>query len=85
MHVGQPEVTALIGERESQVINPHQVQDRGVEIVHMHLLLRSCDLVAVVVGRSPREPWLDPRPGEERCEAPGMVIAAVIGGGERAL
>lgn len=40
VHVGETEVAALVGIGEPQVVDAQQVQDRGVEIVHVHLLMR---------------------------------------------
>ena len=50
--VGEAEVTALILERQSFVVDAQQVQQRGVEVVHVDALLD--DVVAVVV-RAPHD------------------------------
>jgi hypothetical protein len=55
MDVGEPEVAALVGKREPQVIDSHEVQDRGVEVVDVDLLVRRGDVVGVVVGGAPGE------------------------------
>jgi len=36
MHIREPELPALILEREPLVIQPEQVQHRRVEVMHMH-------------------------------------------------
>ena len=36
--VGQPEVASLVPEREPLVIDAAQVQHRGMEVMHVHLL-----------------------------------------------
>ena len=48
MHVGEPEVAALGAERESLVVEAEAVQDRGLQVVHMHLV--PCDMKAQLVG-----------------------------------
>ena len=45
VHVGQPEVAALVGVGQPQMVDAHQVQNRGVEVVHMHLLVRRHNVV----------------------------------------
>ena len=37
--VGQPEVAAAVAVGEPLVIDAHQVEDRGMEVVHMHVVL----------------------------------------------
>jgi hypothetical protein len=39
VHVGQPEIPASISIREALVVKTEQVQDRGMQIVHMHTIL----------------------------------------------
>ena len=39
VHVGEPEVAAAVAERQFLVVDPHQVQDRGVQVVHVHAVL----------------------------------------------
>ena len=51
VHVGQAEAAPLITERQTLVIDAQQMEQRGVEIVHVHRRLRRrvAQLVAVVV------------------------------------
>ena len=85
MHIGEPEVAALVGKGEAEVVHAHQVQDRGIEIMHVHLLLGRDDVVRVVVGGSPCEARLHALPGHEHCEAPWVVVTAVVGLGQGSL
>ena len=69
VHVGQPEVAAGVAIDQPRVVDPHQVQDRGVIIVHVHGVGHDVDavLVGLAVGQSsfdarrrpaaPRTPW----------------------------
>lgn len=36
MHIGQPEAAALVFERELRVVDAELVEDRGLQVVHMH-------------------------------------------------
>ena len=46
--VREPEVAARVPEYQPLVVEPHQVQQGRVEVVHVHLVLRRVE--AVVVG-----------------------------------
>ena len=48
VHVGQPEVAALVAIRQAFVVEPHQVQDRGMQIVEMDLIPDR--IISVLVG-----------------------------------
>ena len=48
MHVGQPEVAAGVAVGELRVIETEQVQNRGVEVVHVNAISR--DRGALLVG-----------------------------------
>ena len=50
VHVGQPEVAALEAVGQPRVVEAHQVQDRGLEIVDVHAVLDG--VIAEVVGRA---------------------------------
>ena len=50
MHVRQPVVAALVLERQPGVVDAQAVQDRRVQIVHVHRIRG--DVVAEIVGRA---------------------------------
>ena len=56
-HVGQPIVAPAVAVGQPRMVQPKQVQDRGVEIVHVDPVF--CDRRADVVGRSVREAAFD--------------------------
>src|SRR4051794_28213960 len=83
VHVGQTVVAALIFERQARVIDAQQMEDGGVQVVHMHGV--GGDVVGEVIGLAEGEAGLDAGAGQPDGEAAGMVIAAIIVGGERPL
>src|SRR5690242_17152254 len=74
MNVGQAEVAARVAVRQLRVVEPHDVQDRGVQVVDVDGMLR--DLITIVVGTPVAEPPAHPAAGEEAGEAVVMVGAA---------
>ena len=81
MHVGQTHVTTAETIRESFVIEPQQVQDRGVQVVD------GCDLIDGMhpkfVSRAVRDSTLHATSGEPHAEALGMMIATIGPSGMR--
>ena len=75
--VGQPEVAARVTVGEPGVVEPHHVEDRGVEVVDVNRVFG--DLVAVFVGSSVALPPLDAAAGEEAGEAVTVMVAAARG------
>ena len=74
MHVGEAEVAARMPVGEALVVEAQQMEQRGVQVVHVHrVLLR---VVAVVVGAAVGEAWLHAAAGEEVGEPMWVVIAA---------
>ena len=75
MDVGEAEVAALESERQPLVVEPQQVQYRGVQIVH----------VAVAVDRTKAKlirgaddvPGLDTAPGHPHGEGVDVMVAAL--------
>ncbi len=65
------------------MIDSEQVQDRRVQIMHIVGILE--DVVRVVVRLADRLAGLDASAGEENREAPRVMVAAVVGFGQRAL
>ena len=83
MHVGQAEVAALELVRQLLVVDAHEVQHGGVEVVDVDGVLH--DVVAVVVGLAVDESRLDAAARRPQREAAAMVVAAVVVLGELAL
>ncbi len=50
MHVGQSELSTLVAERQALVIDPTQMHDRGLDIMHMDWFFG--DVPAELVGRA---------------------------------
>ena len=73
MHVGQAVVAAGVAIGESFVVDAHQVQDRGVEVVDVDRLLDRAD--AVFVGGAVDEAALDAGAGQPGRERPVVMFA----------
>ena len=54
VHIGETEVAALITVGELLVIEAHQFQNRGVQVMHVHLVLNG------LVAKSSVAPWTMP-------------------------
>jgi hypothetical protein len=76
-------IAALEAVGEAGVIDSQEVEGGGVEIVDVDRI--SGDVVTEVVGFSMDVSAFDARPGHPDAEAAGMVVAAVVVGGEFAL
>lgn len=76
MDVGQPEATPLVFVRQSLVIDSHQVQNRGIEVVDVDAIFDH--IVAEFVGRSVADAWLDTTAGHPGGETSRMVVATVV-------
>jgi len=72
VHIGQPEVAAAEAEREPLVVNAHQVQDRGVQIVNMHPVLDGRETEFV------RGPVPHPTPHTASGEPDGKPVMVVV-------
>src|SRR6266567_35295 len=70
--VGQPEITPAVGVGELQVVYAEQIEDSGVEIVHVHGLLHG--LIAEVVGGAVCDAALDAAPGHPQRKTVVIVI-----------
>ena len=82
MHVGQAEVAAGVAVGELFVVEAQQVQDRGVQVVDVDLVLDR--LEAELVGRAVDVAALDAAAGQPHGEAVVVVVAAVDLAGVRA-
>src|SRR5215471_15078057 len=81
--ISQAEVAALELERQACVVDAQAVQDRGLQIVHVHWVLR--DVVTEVVGSAERHARADAAASQPHGEAARMMIAPVVGGSQPAL
>ena len=78
--VGEAEIAAGGVEREPTVIEAEQVENGGVEIVHVHGILDGG--VAEFVGLAEGKPVAHAATGEPNSEALGIMVAAVGALGE---
>ena len=70
----QSMIASLVKILQPLMIEPHQVQDRGMKIVHRrHVFFRA---VREFVRGTPAERCLDTGPGKPGCKAGGIVIAS---------
>src|SRR5262245_48572232 len=83
MHIRQPEIAALKAIRQPPMVDAQAVEQRGVEVVDVDGI--ADDVVAVVVGFAVAHAGPDAAAGEEEREAAAMVVAAMVGRGQRAL
>src|SRR2546422_6900473 len=74
-NVSQAEIAALEAISEPQVIDPQQVENRGVKVVHVNGVLRS--VVAQVIGVAVRDSTLDPAAGHPHGKALDVVVPAI--------
>ena len=75
VHVGQAEVAAAVAVGQPLVIQAHQVQDRGVQVVDVHAVLDG--LHAELVGGAVDDAALDAAAGQPHREAQAVVVAAL--------
>ena len=61
MHVRKPALNTVLIKRQLQVIEPHQVQDRGMEVVNRNYVLHGA--VTELVGSAVAERRLDASAG----------------------
>ncbi len=67
VHVGQPIVAAAVAICQTLVIQPHQVQDRGVEIVYVYRIVATPH--AVFVRLAVDDPPFYPPPASHELNA----------------
>ena len=83
MDIGEAEIAALVAVGEARMLNPHEVQNRCVEVVHVDAIFN--DVVTKIVGLTEGCSFIDARAGHENREAARVVVAPVISLGEGAL
>src|SRR5690348_14004313 len=66
-------IQTLVLVRELEWVETQQVQDRSLQVVHRHLVLR--DEVAEVVGLSKHQAWLHAATGHPDGEAMRVMVA----------
>src|ERR671912_686292 len=75
MHVGEPEWSTLKLVGKFGVIEPKQVQKRGMEVVHMHFVSRHVE--PEFVGLPEHHTWLDAAACKPHRESVWVMIASV--------
>lgn len=75
MDIGQAEIAAGMAEGKVLVIEPKQMQKRGVKIVDMHLLVHCGE--TKLIGRSMDIPAFHPAACQPDCEAVMVVVAPI--------
>lgn len=75
VHLGQTHILAIVPVCQARVINPEEVQDRRVEVVHAHLVLdrKVAELVRCTVGIAA----LDASASQPQSESIRVVVATV--------
>src|SRR5438046_4191108 len=73
--VGEPEIAAAVTEREPFMIEAEQMQEGGVQIVHVDLILDGAE--AELVRRAVRHAATHAAAGQPHGEAPVVMVAAV--------
>ena len=76
MDVGQAEISALETIGQLGVVEAEQVQDRGVQVVHVNEVLY--DVEAEIVGCPDGDAGFDTAAGQPHRKGVGMMIAAII-------
>src|SRR5205807_3120847 len=82
-HIGQAEVASLEFVGQAEVINAEAMQDGGLQVVDMHWIFE--DVVGIVVRLADAQAALDAAAGHPNGETAGMMVAAIVRGGELAL
>ena len=80
MNVGQPHVAAAVEVRQEPMVEAQQVQDGGVQIVDVHLVLdgRVAEVVGRPVGLAPLDAAAR-HPGRETARAMVAPLAVLAG------
>ena len=68
--IGEAIISAGMAEGQAFVIQPHQVQDGGMQVVHVHFVLR-CH-VAILVGGPIADTGLDATPASHTVNPNGL-------------
>lgn len=91
--VGEAEIPALVSIGEFSVVDPQQMQDRGIEVVNVHatrgpvifgglgedwVAVGVGDVVAVVVTAAIGNPWLHAASCHPGRETAGVVVPPII-------
>lgn len=76
MNVGQAIVATLYPKRESSVVESQQMQQRRIQVVHMHRVL--CHVETEFVGRSIGNARFDTSTREPQTETAVVMVSAVI-------
>lgn len=74
VHVRQTKIAAAVTVRQTGVIEPHQVQNRGMKVVYVHRIVG--DANAVFVGLAVHHPATHASASQPRAERPIVMLAA---------
>src|SRR5215471_9388918 len=83
VYVRQSEITPRVPVSEPLVIQSEQVQERGMQVVHVDAV--SLGVIAELVRRSVREPAPDAAAREPRREPLRIMVSTAIGTGPQRL
>jgi len=75
MHVGQSKIPPAVAVRQLRVINSHQMQDGGVQIVDMNFVLDR--VPAEFIRRAVNDSTLNAAAGHPHRETERMMFAAI--------
>ena len=75
VNIGQAKVASRMSERESLMIHAQQMQERGMQVVVMDLVLDR--VVAVIVGRTVPHARFHASPSQPHGARMGIVVAAI--------
>ena len=81
MDVGQSEIASRVAIRQAFVIQSHQMEDGGVEVVHVNSILDGSE--SEYVGGSKTETRFDPATRHPDGEPVVVVVASLLALGSR--
>ena len=76
MNICKPVLAPLVFEGQLFVLDPQQMQNRRIEVMHVDGILG--DVVAVIIGAAMHMPLLHPGAAQQGGETPGMVVTAPV-------
>src|SRR5436309_2832433 len=74
VNVSETAVDAVLPDGQALVIDPHEMQHRGVQVVARGYVFEGP--IAELVALAMADARLDPRPGQPRHKRPAVVVAA---------
>lgn len=80
-HIRQPKIATAIAECQSLVVQSQQVQNRGMQIMDMHLIAGGVE--TEVIGGAVTEPCFHSAAGHPIRERMRIVVASIVSLGRR--